>query len=238
MAKNESMPQRFELVKDLREANITKDFASDEARNDFWGVSDRDVPILIGAAAGLDNESEGESVSSHGSQQFNSESVIFVGIKPYEEETNNNANIKRSISAPLHSSVPYAYTNMSHDANDLANCTESQADTVKILGASRCHLYAASTDKSDIDSFKTRSLPWRNSKRVSAEAEDIEDLTGSMTRVNFTKKRKNRMRNDSAAAIAMNLSGESPAQMPFLHKDTDSLVDNEAVVVYDERTAL
>lgn len=56
--------------------------------------------------------------------------------------------------------------------------------------------------------------------------------------VNFSKKRKNRMRNDSAAAIALNKSGASPFQLPFLHKDTDSLVDNEAFVVYDERTVL
>lgn len=56
--------------------------------------------------------------------------------------------------------------------------------------------------------------------------------------MNFSKKRKNRMRNDSAAAIAMNRSGTNPSKMPFIHKDTDSLVDNEAVVVFDERTAL
>jgi hypothetical protein len=47
------------------------------------------------------------------------------------------------------------------------------------------------------------------------------------------------MRNDSAAAIAMNRSGTNPIKkLMFSHKDTDTLVDNEAVVVYDERTAL
>lgn len=51
--------------------------------------------------------------------------------------------------------------------------------------------------------------------------------------VNFSKKRKNRMRNDEAAIIAL-----SKSRSQFLHKDTDSLVDNEAVIVYDERTAL
>ena len=45
------------------------------------------------------------------------------------------------------------------------------------------------------------------------------------------------MRNDSAAAIAMTRSGNTrPTHL--VHKDTDTLVDNEAVVVYDERTAL
>lgn len=52
--------------------------------------------------------------------------------------------------------------------------------------------------------------------------------------VNFSKKRKNRMRNDEAAIIAM-----SKSRSQFLNnKDTDILVDNEAVIVYDERTAL
>lgn len=51
--------------------------------------------------------------------------------------------------------------------------------------------------------------------------------------VNFSKKRKNRMRNDEAAIIAL-----SKSRSQYLHKDTDSLVDNEAVIVYDERTAL
>lgn len=52
--------------------------------------------------------------------------------------------------------------------------------------------------------------------------------------VNFSKKRKNRMRNGEAAIIAM-----SKSRSQFLNnKDTDILVDNEAVIVYDERTAL
>lgn len=56
--------------------------------------------------------------------------------------------------------------------------------------------------------------------------------------MNFSKKRKNRMRSDSAAAIAVNKSRTNYHTIPFAHKDTDSLVENEAVVVYDERTAL
>lgn len=42
------------------------------------------------------------------------------------------------------------------------------------------------------------------------------------------------MRNNEAAIIALS---KSRSQF-FHHKDTDSLVDNEAVIVYDERTAL
>ncbi|KAJ8960928.1 hypothetical protein NQ318_020228, partial [Aromia moschata] len=79
---------------------------------------------------------------------------------------------------------------------------------------------------------KTRSLPaWVRSKpRPLSTEDDINDL---YAKVNFSKKRKNRMRNDEAAIIAL-----SKSRSQFLHKDTDSLVDNEAVIVYDERTAL
>ncbi|KAG8232742.1 hypothetical protein J437_LFUL012987 [Ladona fulva] len=83
--------------------------------------------------------------------------------------------------------------------------------------------------------------------------------------VNLSKKRKNRMRSDEAAIIALSKSRSqflpippchshhtaSPStssiasQIPVsssiahrCHRDTDSLVDHEAVIVYDERTAL
>jgi len=80
--------------------------------------------------------------------------------------------------------------------------------------------------------MKTQSLPAcvRNKPRPLSTADDISEL---YAKVNFSKKRKNRMRNDEAAIIAL-----SKSRSQFLHKDTDSLVDNEAVVVYDERTAL
>ncbi|XP_066900922.1 uncharacterized protein [Halyomorpha halys] len=80
--------------------------------------------------------------------------------------------------------------------------------------------------------MKTQSLPAcvRNKARPISTADDLSEL---YAKVNFSKKRKNRMRNDEAAIIAL-----SKSRSQFLHKDTDSLVDNEAVVVYDERTAL
>jgi hypothetical protein len=80
--------------------------------------------------------------------------------------------------------------------------------------------------------MKTRSLPaWVRSKSRPLSTED--DLAELYAKVNFSKKRKNRMRNDEAAIIAL-----SKSRSQYLHKDTDSLVDNEAVIVYDERTAL
>lgn len=85
--------------------------------------------------------------------------------------------------------------------------------------------------------LKTRSLPtWVRSRPRPLSTED--DLNELYAKVNFNKKRKNRMRNDSAAAIALNKSRSQFIHFAFMHKDTDSLVDNEAVVVYDERTAL
>jgi hypothetical protein len=51
--------------------------------------------------------------------------------------------------------------------------------------------------------------------------------------MSFGKKYKNCMRNNEAAII-----GLSKSRSQYLHQDTDSLVDNEAVIVYDERNAL
>lgn len=92
--------------------------------------------------------------------------------------------------------------------------------------------------------LKTRSLPsWGRAKQRPLSTED--DLSELYAKVNFSKRRKNRMRNDSAAAIAATRSFQnqqcylSPFHtLPSAHTDTDSLVDNEAVVVYDERTAV
>uniref|UniRef100_A0A1B6LAM6 Uncharacterized protein n=1 Tax=Graphocephala atropunctata TaxID=36148 RepID=A0A1B6LAM6_9HEMI len=80
--------------------------------------------------------------------------------------------------------------------------------------------------------LKTQSLPAcvRSRPRPLSTSDDLSEL---YAKVNFSKKRKNRMRNDEAAIIAL-----SKSRSQFLHKDTDSLVDNEAVIVYDERTAL
>nr|XP_018903413.1 PREDICTED: uncharacterized protein LOC109034618 isoform X1 [Bemisia tabaci] len=80
--------------------------------------------------------------------------------------------------------------------------------------------------------LKTRSLPAcvRSKLKQSASADNSNDL---YSKVNFSKKRKNRMRNDEAAIIAI-----SKSRSQYLHRDTDSLVDNEAIIVYDERTAL
>ncbi|CAN7990670.1 unnamed protein product [Ixodes pacificus] len=91
--------------------------------------------------------------------------------------------------------------------------------------------------------LKTRSLPsWGRSKQRPLSTED--DIGELYAKVNFSKRRKNRMRNDSAAAIAATRSYHQQRYLtpfhtlPSAHNDTDSLVDNEAVVVYDERTAV
>ncbi|KAI1289238.1 hypothetical protein HDE_07987 [Halotydeus destructor] len=96
-------------------------------------------------------------------------------------------------------------------------------------------------------SMKSRSLPWKHSQQNATlddiDSNDEDDDQGSLAdlsnKVNFSKNRKNRMRSDSAAAIAVNKSGfRLPLTLIRNHNDTDSLVDNEAVVVYNERTAL
>lgn len=79
---------------------------------------------------------------------------------------------------------------------------------------------------------KSQSLPsWGLQLRPASTGDEMEEI---FSKLNFTKKRRNRMRNDSAAAIALNKSRSSLFQID----DKDLLVDNEVVVVYDERTAL
>lgn len=86
------------------------------------------------------------------------------------------------------------------------------------------------------EAMRTRSLPSsvRNRQRPLASDEDLDEL---YAKVNFSKKRKNRMRHDEAAIIAI-----SKSRSQFLDKmeeaDNDTLADNEAVIVYNERTAL
>ena len=46
------------------------------------------------------------------------------------------------------------------------------------------------------------------------------------------------MKSDSAAAIALTRTGLSTLQAAFLDSETDLLVDNESVVVYNERTSV
>lgn len=100
---------------------------------------------------------------------------------------------------------------------------------------------ASSEDDPDSlpEALRTRSLPSsvKNKQRPLASEEDLDQL---YAKVNFSKKRKNRMRHDEAAIIAI-----SKSRSQFLDKlaadadaDTDALADNEAVIVYNERTAL
>ncbi|GAB6024397.1 hypothetical protein CHUAL_009563 [Chamberlinius hualienensis] len=85
--------------------------------------------------------------------------------------------------------------------------------------------------------MKTRSLPtWVRSRPRPLSTED--DISELYAKVNLNKRRKNRMRNDSAAAIALNKSRSQLMHFPYSNDDTVSLVDHEAVVIYDERTAL
>jgi hypothetical protein len=78
--------------------------------------------------------------------------------------------------------------------------------------------------RGSVDSLKTRSLPaFLRSKQRPLSTED--DLHQLYAKVNFSKKRKNRMRNDDAAIIA-------------LSKSHSECLNADAVIVYDERTAL
>lgn len=64
-------------------------------------------------------------------------------------------------------------------------------------------------------------------QRPVSTTDDLEEL---YAKVNFSKKRRNRMRNDEAAIIALCRSrSQNLAVLPL---------EREGIVVYDERTAL
>ncbi|KAG6441144.1 hypothetical protein O3G_MSEX001673 [Manduca sexta] len=77
---------------------------------------------------------------------------------------------------------------------------------------------------SNIDALKTRSLPafLRPKPRPLSTEDDLQQL---YAKVNLSKKYKNRMRSEHAAIIA-------------LSKSHSQFFDADAVIVYDQRTAL
>ncbi|XP_028168995.1 uncharacterized protein LOC135087519 [Ostrinia nubilalis] len=89
--------------------------------------------------------------------------------------------------------------------------------------------YASSTmldelDSAQMDALKTRSLPafLRPKPRPLSTEDDLQQL---YAKVNLSKKYKNRMRSEHAAIIA-------------LSKSHSQFFDADAVIVYDQRTAL
>ncbi|XP_015905925.1 uncharacterized protein [Parasteatoda tepidariorum] len=83
---------------------------------------------------------------------------------------------------------------------------------------------------SEIGVRKCSSFTWSNYSLRPSSSDCYYDL---FQKANFCKKRKNRMRSDIAAAIALNRSQSSQ-----LNKDTELLVENEVEVVLAERTTL
>lgn len=92
--------------------------------------------------------------------------------------------------------------------------------------------YDSSQELNDNQSsnYRTRSLPSWGKNGKQRPASTIDDLEELYAQVNFTKKRRNRMRNDNAAIIARCRSRSQ--NLTALH------LENEGIVVYDERTAL
>ncbi|GFY56464.1 uncharacterized protein TNIN_174871 [Trichonephila inaurata madagascariensis] len=92
-------------------------------------------------------------------------------------------------------------------------------------------LYSCKSHLGSEFDLKKCNFTWSNySLRPSSASDCYIDL---FQKANFCKKRKNRMRSDIAAAIALNRS-----QSPQLNKDTELLVENAVEVILDERTTL
>jgi hypothetical protein len=80
-----------------------------------------------------------------------------------------------------------------------------------------------------MNAYKTRSLPSKHKQRPVSSIEDLDEL-----KVNFSKKLRNRMTNDEAAIIAFCRSKSQNITQP----SGCGPKGDEAIVIYDERTAL
>jgi len=83
------------------------------------------------------------------------------------------------------------------------------------------------------NAYKTRSLPSKNKQRPVSSIEDLDEL---YSKVNFSKKLRNRMTNNEAKIIAFCRS-RSQNLSPY-SGSSGGVAKEEAFVVYDERTAL
>uniref|UniRef100_A0A182N6B9 Uncharacterized protein n=1 Tax=Anopheles dirus TaxID=7168 RepID=A0A182N6B9_9DIPT len=125
------------------------------------------------------------------------------------------------------------YTHVKYGSSPQQYASQHGGKTGNILGVLGV-TWALINDDNEGDTsttYRTRSLPsWgKNKQRPLSNADDLEEL---YAKVNFSKKRRNRMRNDEAAIIALCRSrSQNLAALPLA-------TDQDAVVVYDERTAL
>jgi hypothetical protein len=103
------------------------------------------------------------------------------------------------------------------------------------------HLYAnfiseqsntVSESTENPNAYKTRSLPSKNKQRPVSSIDDLDEL---YSKVNFSKKLRNRMTNNEAKIIAF---CRSRSQNLSLAGNSSGGAKEEAFVVYDERTAL
>lgn len=81
------------------------------------------------------------------------------------------------------------------------------------------------------NAYKTRSLPSKNKQRPVSSIEDLDEL---YSKVNFSKKLRNRMTNNEAKIIAFCRS----RSQNLSQYSSGGGAKEEAFVVYDERTAL
>ncbi|CAG9805624.1 unnamed protein product [Chironomus riparius] len=83
------------------------------------------------------------------------------------------------------------------------------------------------------NAYKTRSLPSKNKQRPVSSIEDLDEL---YSKVNFSKKLRNRMTNNEAKIIAFCRSRSQ--NLSQYSGSNGGVAKEEAFVVYDERTAL
>lgn len=83
------------------------------------------------------------------------------------------------------------------------------------------------------NAYKTRSLPSKNKQRPVSSIDDLDEL---YSKVNFSKKLRNRMTNNEAKIIAFCRSRSQ--NLSLAGNGGSGGAKEDAFVVYDERTAL
>ncbi|GFU05790.1 uncharacterized protein NPIL_146232 [Nephila pilipes] len=206
---------------------ITKFVSTNEAFETSFGnplhytMSSQCPEIIISGTEKLVSETAEEHPNHASSDNLISQSCSVISVSPILD----NRTVSCAQSSVFSPSIDIPDVTIHRDSPALFHRSfYSGSFDQRSLYSCKSHL------GSEFD-LKKCNYAWSNySLRPSSASDCYIDL---FQKANFCKKRKNRMRSDIAAAIALNRS-----QSPQLNKDTELLVENAVEVILDERTTL
>ncbi|KAG8194574.1 hypothetical protein JTE90_013314 [Oedothorax gibbosus] len=224
--------QRFEYIREKSSENcaITK-FVTNSSNEAFHSASldyslncsmSKPCPEIIVSGAEK-HVSENPAFNRTDSTNSVSQTCSVISVSPILDRTSTHTTHSNILSSN-DCNIPEVIVHRESPAGIRRNFYSGTFDQHSLYS------YESRVGSSEVDLKKCR-FTWSNySLRPASGTDGYYDL---FQKANFCKKRKNRMRSDIAAAIALNRS-----QSPQLNKDTDLLVENTVEVVSDERTTL